>query len=136
MASNRSTARKSAAIGLAIVGIAGLSLAAAAQLNATSGTLGATTTVVAPCQTTAITATYSTSYTTAAPAGYKVTQVVLSGVEAGCVGKSVKVSLLDTGDNLLGTELTATAAATTTLAVAPSVVAASAVAKLAVVIAG
>jgi hypothetical protein len=90
---------------------------------------------VAPCQTAPVTATYTTGYTTAAPVGYKVTQVVLSGVEAGCVGKAVKVSLLDTGDNLLGTELAATAAATTTLAVSPAV-AASAVAKLAVVISG
>ncbi|WP_456786710.1 hypothetical protein [Cellulomonas sp. P5_C5] len=136
MASKRSTTRKSAAIGLAVVGIAGLSLAAAAQLNASSSTLGATTTVVAPCQTAPITATYTTGYTTAAPVGYKVTQVVLSGVEATCVGKTVKVSLLDTGDNLIGAELTAPAALTTTINVAPSVVPASAVAKLAVVIAG
>ncbi|MDQ0372154.1 hypothetical protein [Cellulomonas humilata] len=135
MASKRSTTRKSAAIGLAIVGIAGLSLAAAAQLNASSSTLGATTTVVAPCQTAPITATYTTGYTSTAPVGYKVTSVVLTGL-TDCVGKAVKVSLLDTGDNLIGTELTATGAATTTLAVAPSVVPASAVAKLAVVISG
>ena len=81
--------------------------------------------------------TYTTGYTSAAPVGYKVNSVVLSGVDAGCVGKAVKVSLLDTGDNLLGTELTATAVlTTTTIPVTPSVVAASAVTKLAVVISG
>ena len=137
MAPKRSTTRKSAAIGLAIVGIAGLSLAAAAQLNASSATLGATTTVVAPCQAAPITATYTTGYTTAAPVGYKVTSVVLTGL-TDCVGKAVKVSLLDTGDNVVGAELTGTTADPSTTLTVPvgTVVPASAVAKLAVVISG
>jgi hypothetical protein len=140
MASKRSTTRKSAAVGLAIVGIAGLSLAAAAQLNATSSSLGATTTVVAPCQPNSdlITATYTTAYTSAAPAGYKVSSVVLSGL-TGCVGKNVKVSLLDLSDNPVGgIELTAAnATASTTLTVpAAATVPALNVVKLAVVISG
>jgi len=44
-----STRRKSAAIALAVVGVAGLSLAAAAQLDLNSETLGAGSTVVASC---------------------------------------------------------------------------------------
>ena len=58
-------------------------------------------------------------------------------MDAGCIGKDVKVSLLDTGDNLLGTELDGRPPPRPRpLTVTPSVVAASAVAKLAVVISG
>jgi hypothetical protein len=141
MASKRSTTRKSAAIGLAIVGIAGLSLAAAAQLNATSTTLGATTTVVASCQPvpgTPISATYTTEYAAVVP-GYKVTSVVLSGINAACANKSVKISLVDDSNNVIGVEVVGitTAAANQAFTVpAATNIPASAVAKLAVVISG
>ena len=53
--------RKSAAIALAVVGVAGLSLASAAQLTVNSSSLGAGTSVVASCDD-AITVGYSTIY--------------------------------------------------------------------------
>src|SRR5659263_248485 len=47
MASKKNRSRKSLAVALAIVGVAGLSMASAAQLNVTSDTVAAGTSVVA-----------------------------------------------------------------------------------------
>ena len=54
--------RKSAAIALAVVGVAGLSLASAAQLTINNSSLGAGTSVVAPCDKTGITVGYTNTY--------------------------------------------------------------------------
>jgi hypothetical protein len=88
-----STRRKVGALGLAVVGLAGLSIASAAQLNITSDTLAAGSTTVAACQTSGpIRATFTTSWT-GTPAAYRATAVVLSGIDYACNGASVKVTL-------------------------------------------
>ncbi|PVU83349.1 hypothetical protein DDP54_10475 [Cellulomonas sp. WB94] len=88
--------RKSIAIALAVLGVAGLSLASAAQLNLTgsntvqSGTLALT----ADCQTTTIPVTFSAPARTGATFGSDT--VTLSKIDAACAdGKhKYKVALL------------------------------------------
>ena len=93
MASKRSTTRKSAAIGLAIVGIAGLSLAAAAQLNAVEQHARCHDDRASPpCQTTAITATYTDRLHARRARRLQGRPASSSRALAGCVGKDVKVS--------------------------------------------
>ena len=82
-----STRRKSAAIALAVIGIAGLSLAAAAQLNVNSSTLGAGSTIVAACDTTGIDVNYTVL-------GSNVTEVKLSNVDAACNTDPYAIQLL------------------------------------------
>jgi len=81
-----STRRKSAAIALAVIGVAGLSLAAAAQLNINSTTLAAGTTLVAACDTDGIAVDYTVLGTT-------VTEVLLSGVNGNCAGDDFSIQL-------------------------------------------
>lgn len=85
--------RRAAAVVLALVGVAGLGMASAAQLDVTSGSLAAGTSVVASCQTAG---TISVGFTTAyAPGGYQATAVNLSGVHANCAGRTIEVQLLN-----------------------------------------
>jgi len=90
--------RKSIAIALAVLGVAGLSLASAAQLNLTgtasvqSGILS----VNADCQGTPITVTFSAPVRTGTT--YASSNVVLTGIDTAsgkCLGKSYKLALLD-----------------------------------------
>jgi len=101
-----STRRKAAAVALAVVGIAGLSLAAAAQLNITSTSLAAGSVSVVGCDT-AVDVDYTVS-------GSDVTAVLLSDVEAACDGADFSVQLT-TNTPSAGTALGA--AATGTLSV-------------------
>ncbi|HEY3437342.1 MAG TPA: hypothetical protein VGK35_06610, partial [Actinotalea sp.] len=116
-----STRRKSAAIALAVIGVAGLTLASAAQLNLTPTSLGAGSTVVASCDDT-VGVGYTTAY---ASTGYDVSAVNLTGVAALCNGLSYKVTLL-TGavgsQTPIGSEATGTltvTGTTATIAVTP-----------------
>src|SRR5690606_40131670 len=84
--------RKSAAIALAVVGVAGLSLASAAQLNVDSSALGAANEVVAACQDAEIQIGFANQYD-ATLAGYETAAVTLSGVLATCAGQSIQVTL-------------------------------------------
>ena len=93
-----STRRKSAAIALAIIGIAGLSLASAAQLNVNSASLGAGADVVASCDTDGIDVGFVNSYVGGV---YVTTGVVLSLVAPACDGFDVDVTLADDLDVLL-----------------------------------
>jgi len=96
MAKKLSTTRKGLAIGLAVVGIAGLSLASAAQLNVNSSSLGAGANVVASCQPTtgpAIKVAFTTAYTASAKS-YTVTGVTLKNVAVACAGQTIKFDLL------------------------------------------
>lgn len=79
MASSR---RKAAAVGIAIIGIAGLSLASAATLNITSDQLAAGTITVSGCDD-AVTASYTTTYNSTSKA-YDVSAVVLSDIAPAC----------------------------------------------------
>lgn len=88
-----STRRKVGALGLAAVGLAGLSIASAAQLNVGNGSLGAGSAIVAACQTSGpIRVSFGTSWT-GNPAAYRATTVVLSGIDYGCNGGNLKVTL-------------------------------------------
>ena len=106
-----SNRRKTAALALAFVGVAGLSIASAAQLNLGTGSLGAGTTVVASCQTTG---TIGVNFETAfAGAEYKASTISLSSIDAKCAGLKYKVTLTDSTGATIGTEATGTVPATT-----------------------
>jgi len=116
--------RKSAAIALAVVGVAGLSLASAAQLTINNSSLGAGTSVVASCQpgAPAISVTYTNVYS-ASTGVYNTSAVQLSGIAAACNGLKYQVQVQGTGGAALGAEATGTlpasgTTATVTLAVA------------------
>ena len=81
-----STRRKSAAIAIAIIGVAGLSLAAAATLNINSNSLAAGSTLVAACDTDSIAVDYTVL-------GANVTDVLLSGVNGNCAGDDFSIQL-------------------------------------------
>lgn len=105
-----STRRKSAAIALAVVGVAGLSLAAAAQLMIESSQLAAGSVVVTGCDT-AVAVDYTVS-------GSDVTHVVLSDVADACRGADYSIQLLQ---GTAGSQTPLGAAATgTSLAVTDS----------------
>ena len=75
--------RKSAAIALAIVGVAGLSLASAAQLTINSSSLGAGTSVVASCDPTGITVGFGTGLNTTSHT-YDTNSLALTTVNVAC----------------------------------------------------
>lgn len=123
--------RKTAALVLAFIGVAGLSIASAAQLNVGSGSLGAGTTVVASCQgETPIGVTFDTTF---AGAEYKATSLNLDSIETACQGLDYKVTLTDSAGTVLGTEATGTVSGTS-LSVPLSDVSAKDVANVAVVL--
>lgn len=111
MASTKTrTTRKTAALALAVVGVAGLSIASAAQLNLGTGSLGAGTTVVASCQAgTPIDVDFESSF---ADAEYKATSLNLSSIETACQGLDYKVTLTDSAGSVLGSEATGTVSGT------------------------
>ena len=105
------TARKRLlAATLAVIGVAGLGIASAAQLNLTSAPLGAGSTIVATCQSTGtITVGFPTAWSTASsPAAYRVSSVTLANVNASCAGKPFRLQILDNSQAALGAELTGT----------------------------
>ena len=84
-----STRRKSAAIAIAIVGIAGLSLAAAAQLNVNASSLGAGTDLVASCDN-AVDVDFTNSVVSGA---YVVSSVTVSGIAEACEGLTIGITV-------------------------------------------
>ena len=126
--------RKTAALALAFVGVAGLSIASAAQLNLGTGSLGAGTTVVASCQTTGpIAVSFESSFAPGVGAEYKASSLTLKSIDAACVGLKYKVTLTDSAGALVGTEATGSVA-TATLAVPLTGVSAKAITNVSVVI--
>src|SRR3954467_540958 len=69
----------------------------AASLNLNTDSLGAGRTVVAACQATAMTATYTSTYSTTAP-GYTVGTVTVNGLTAACFSKAYKITLANGSD--------------------------------------
>lgn len=134
--SSASNRRKASAVALAVVGIAGLSLASAATLNLSGSTLAANTATVASCQptTTPITVGFTTAFNVTSSPSYKVSSVQLKSVDAACASKQVRVTLLGASDAVLGEVTGSAATGTTTLASVPAGIASSAVEKVAVVI--
>jgi len=125
--------RKSAAIALAIVGVAGLSLASAAQLNVTSTTLSAGSVAVNACDTDAkVNLTYTTGFT--AP-DFTVATIVVNGVDnVGCVGATIAIAV--NGTTPLAPQTITTAGGTAYTFAAPAGTTASALANVAVIIHG
>lgn len=121
-----STRRKAAAAGLAVIGIAGLSLAAAAQLNITSDALGAGAIEVGSCDTDGVLVDYTTGL---AAGAYGVSTVTVSGIDANCDGQTMKVALD-------GDEIYSAAVAGTSVDIAVTGVLAEDVEDLAIVITG
>ena len=71
----------------------------AASLTVTSASLGAGTTAVAACQSTALNATYSPTYQSGLP-GYESTTVTVNGLDETapkCGGKAIRVTLTGPG---------------------------------------
>lgn len=132
---NNRNVRKTAAVALAVVGAAGLSLAAAAQLNLGTGSLGAGTTVVASCQDegTPIGVNFETSFVPGSDAGYEATSLNLTSISPGCNGLKYKVTLSDEDGSVLGSEATGTVSGTS-LALPLSDVPAEEISNVAVVI--
>ncbi len=128
-----SARRKSAALALAVVGIAGLSLASASQLTVNGGTIQAGTTTTASCDADGVAAKFASSWSTAAPAGYKADTVTISGIDAACAGGDMKVSVVKADGTAVEFSATGIGATWTSAAIAP-VVRAADVASVAVVI--
>ncbi len=92
MASKKNRSRKSLAVALAIVGVAGLSMASAAQLNITSDPVAAGVTTVGTCQgVPPVTVAYTTAFTSGV---YNVTGVTVSAINAGCSGHNLELTLM------------------------------------------
>ena len=130
--------RKSAALALGVIGVAGLSFASAATFGGlTVKSLGADTSVVAACDINGITVGFTNTY---AAKNYVVSSVNLSGVADTCSGLNAKVTLADASGVSLGEvsvsslTLTGTSGAKTATLTVPAGVLASAVANVAVVI--
>jgi hypothetical protein len=111
-----SKGRKSAAIALAIVGVAGLSLASAAQLNINDSSLGAGNSIVTSCQPvgTPITVSYTTGFVagTLATGTYKTTAVNLGAIAAACGSKTLNLTVVDSTGTVLATAVAVTLPAT------------------------
>ncbi len=131
MASKR---RKSAALALAFVGIAGLSLASASTLGITGGTLQAGTKDLTDCQTGNVTTVMSTGAYTAA-LGYQAGNVSVTGISAACTTKKINATLIDAAGAALGTPGSASTIAGTSAAITvPAGISANLVKGIAVVI--
>jgi hypothetical protein len=107
MARNRRARRSVAAVALAVVGVAGLTLASAAKFTTGSASLGAGTSVVASCEPAG--QAISTGLTSSFSAGqYRATEVRLSNVNATCAGQTYQIQLVGTNGLALNPELSAT----------------------------
>ena len=102
--------RRFAAVVLGVVGIAGLSIASAAQLTIGSSTLGVGATIVSTCQGAGtITTSFPTAWnTTVAPVAYRVTAVTLTGVNSACGGKAYRIQMVNGSGVAVGAEITGT----------------------------
>lgn len=130
-----SARRKSAAIALAVIGIAGLSLASAAQLNVSTGSLGASSEIVESCQPAsgpAIGLGFTNVY---AATGYATSGVSLNDVAAACTGLAVRITVADAAGASLG-EVVGIAATGDTSYALPANVDATLIESVSVVISG
>lgn len=133
--------RKYAAVGLGILGVAGLSLASASQLLVTTDTIAVGSQVFASCDTDGINVGYTTG--TFAGGSLPVTGIVVGSgtgvskvVHTDCNGKTYTVSVLDAaGAPIAGQTYTGTIALTAgSFTITPNPLGASAVYGVVVVI--
>lgn len=96
MAPRSRPTRRTSALALGAVALAGLSLASASQLAVDGGALQAGATVVAGCQPAG--QPVAVSFTSTFSAGaYRTSAVVFSGLDAGCDGATYRVQLVGAG---------------------------------------
>lgn len=82
----------------------GTAMGSAASLGGISADgLGADDTIVASCDTDGVTTSYTTSYSAAATAGYKVATVTVAGLNNACDGDAIEVRLTGAGNASLET---------------------------------
>ena len=77
--------------------------AAASLGGITSGDLGADDATVASCDTNGVTTSYTSAYSAAGTAGYKVDDVTVGGISDTCDGQTMTVTLTGAADAELGT---------------------------------
>ena len=100
MASRKNRSRKSLAVALAIVGVAGLSMASAAQLSVTSDEVVAGVDTFVACDSD-VSVHYTNAYDSNT-ATFVVSDVVVDDLDAGaCTGKTVTVNVLRADDTVL-----------------------------------
>jgi len=108
--------KRMALLGVAVLGLSAGAYGFADSLSVGSDSLSAGQQVTSSCQSGPMTVTYpigSLAYDSAATAsGFKVTSVSVTGVAAGCVGKTATLELTKGGD---GTALVASTPVTMTL---------------------
>lgn len=95
--------RKRLIIGL-IVGVVVFATAfgmAASLGGLTSDSLGADDQTVGTCDSNGVSTSYTTDYSSAAPAGFKVVAVTVSGIANTCDGKTIEVALTGSGGTLI-----------------------------------
>jgi len=95
--------RKRLIIGL-IVGVAVFATAfgmAASLGGLTSDSLGADDQTVGTCDSNGVSTSYTTDYSSAAPAGFKVVAVTVAGIANTCDGKTIEVALTGSGGTLI-----------------------------------
>ena len=85
--------------GIAALGVVGASAASLGGI--TSNSLGADTVVVGSCDTDGVTLAYTNAYD-ATLGRYQTTTVTVSGIAAACAGKSLALTLKDSGGVSLG----------------------------------
>lgn len=135
MSSSRSSrTRKVLAVSIAVVGVAGLSLASASQLSFSSPQpqMQAGVQVAGACQTTPLTVAFADP--TLADGTFRSSTVTVSGFDATCNGESVKVALLDASGAQIGTTHTVATLANGGPVTAPITGDAQAIASVAVTI--
>ena len=115
---NRRSSRKSLALALAIVGVAGLSMASAAQLTVNSTDVVAGVDSVAACDADGVTVTYSPTYDSGIP-GYTINSVDI-GDNEGCSG-TILVTVMASDDTALANGSIAWAAGSVTVALSGTV---------------
>ncbi len=96
----KKNSRKSLAIALGIVGVAGLSMASAAQLSVTSNDVSAGTADVVSCDTDGVTVSYTTAF---AATQYEVSDIDVTGVAAACVGDTISITVRNSGGTTIFT---------------------------------
>jgi hypothetical protein len=95
------TLKRALTVALAGVLTFGVVYGFAASLNLTTESLGAANTTVAACQSGALTATYTSSYSATVP-GYAVGTVTVTGLASTCYSKGYKITLSGAGSASLG----------------------------------
>ncbi len=107
----------------------------AASLNLTTDSLGSGTATVAACQAGALDATYTATYSAAAP-GYTVGTVTVTGLASTCYSMAYKITLSGSGNASLGEATGTTPSSGIGFAATFSGVSAASVTGISVVISG